>query len=194
MAATEWLDYYPFAMTGKLRLDDAVQGSGQTEIGILILECFEIPVPGTKPPLPPILSIWGPVPHPDLFWVCSRLSFEGGEDDVIRDADGNRTMQNVTIELTEYSPSTAIVSGLTPAQAAAQVGANGLPGAPVQSGSTTLVASGKTYTVVAGDTLQSIAANTLGDVNEWTSIALLNGLSYSTILRPGSTLQLPATS
>lgn len=192
--ATEWLDYYPFAMTMKLRVDgNASNGpeAGWVEAQCAVFESFEIPVPGSRPPLPPILSLWGPIPHTELFWVCSRLDFGGGDDDVIRGPGGARTMQMLTLELTEYSPSSIIQSNLTPAQQAAQTGTTAL-GAGVTSGSTTLVASGKTYTVVAGDTLQSIAANQLGVVDDWINIALLNGLAYGSILTPGSVLQLPA--
>jgi nucleoid-associated protein YgaU len=196
-AATEWLDTYPFAMTMKLRLDgDASNSSaaGSVEGAIAALESFELPTVGSYPPLPPILTIWGPIPHTELFWVCSRLDVLGDEDDVIRDSTGNRTMQNLSIELTEYSPSSIVQSALTPAQLAVQIGTGTLAGsnAPLGSGSTTLVASGKTYTVKAGDTFQSIAATQLGNVADWVNIALLNGLSYSSPLRPDQVLQLPA--
>lgn len=195
-AATEWLDFYPYAMTLKLRIDGNAGGQGHAAVGsveaaIGVLESFEMPVPGSRPPLPPILELWGPLPHTELFWVCTRLTAMGGDDDVIRDASGDRTMQNFTMEITEYSPSSIVQSDLTPAQAAALVGATGLPGNNL-SGSTTLVASGKTYTVVAGDTLQSIAANHIGNVNDWVNIALLNGLAYGSPLTPGQVLQLPA--
>lgn len=198
-AKTEWLDYYPIAMSMKLRVD--VNRAGAPDNGSLdpnvdgacaVLESFEVPTPGSRPPLPPIISIWGPVPHTELFWVCSRLDFLGGEGDVIVNAAGARTMQQVQLELTEYSPSSVIQSNLTPAQQAAQVGASGIGGG-VTSGSTTLAASGKTYTVVAGDTLQSIAANVLGNVAAWVNIALLNGLAYGSVLTPGRVLQLPAS-
>ena len=129
----------------------------------------------------------GPVPHTELFWVCSRLDFPAGEDTAIRNSSGERVQQAFTIELTEYSPSTAIVSKtLSPAQQAAL--SLGTP-----SGQTTLAGSA-TYTVVAGDTLQSIAAIQLNDVNLWTQIALLNGLSNSALLTSGQVLLIPTKS
>ena len=72
-AKTEWLDYYPFAMTMKLRVDGDrgnTTDAGWVEGACALFESFEIPVPGSNPPLPPILSLWGPVPHTELFWVC----------------------------------------------------------------------------------------------------------------------------
>jgi LysM repeat protein len=185
-AATEWLDYYPFAMTMKLRLDDQVQGDGQTEVGIFILEGFETPAPGSVPPQPPILVVWGPVPHTDLFWVCSRLAFDGADGDVIMNQQGDRIVQNLTVELTEYSPSAAIARSVTPAVASALTN----NGPTAQQG--ILVPSGKTYTVQTGDTLYTIAARILGNAALWVQLAILNGLSNSALLRPGQVLQLPA--
>ena len=45
--------------------------------------------------------------------------------------------------------------------------------------------------MAAGDTLQSIAVAQFGNVNIWTQIALVNGLSNSAILTPGQQLILP---
>ncbi len=197
-AATVWLDYYPIVLTMTLRIDGGAGTDaqiGDVEQAVATLESFELPVPGSAPALPPILTISGPVQHTDRFWVCSRLELTGGEDGALRNEAGLRTMQMATIELTEYSPPGAIVSDLTPAQLAAQSGT--VPSGQVAgaSGPTTgtLVASGQTYTVVAGDTLQSIAAKVLGNVADWTQLALLNGLANGAILVPGETLQLPAT-
>lgn len=194
-AATEWLDYYPLVQSMKLRFDGNIIGVPQAdatdvEAACAVLEAFELPVAGSNPPLPPILTLLGPVLHTDLFWVCSRLEFSGADGDQIRDDNGIRTVQVVTLELTEYSPSTAISTPLSAAQLAVQ-GSQTLGGGPA-AGQTTVTASGQTYTVVAGDTLQSIAANVLSNASLWTQIALLNGLPNGAILTPGTVLQLPA--
>lgn len=195
-AATEWLDYYPLVMTCDCLIDGEtiLRGPGQLggvqsiEPQIAILESFEFPGPGSQPPLPPILTVAGPVAHTDLFWVCSRLAMNGGEDGAIRNAAGERTQQLFSIELTEYSPSTAITSAtLSPAQQAAlNVGS--------AAGLATIVPTTTAYTVKAGDTLENIAGRILGNVNLWTQIALLNGLSNSALLTPGQSILLPAAS
>ncbi len=186
-AATEWLDVYPFVMTMKCVLDG---GTGLTPVSVepdcTTLESFELPATGTAPPLPPIVTVSGPVPHTELFWVCSRLSFPGGDDGAeIRNASGQRTQAAFSIELTEYSPSTAVISLLSPAQTAALNLGQSL-------NQTTVSPSGSTYTTVAGDTLQSIAATVMGNVSLWPNLALLNGLNNSTVLVPGTVLAIPA--
>ncbi len=191
-AATEWLDYYPWVMTCTCLLDLAVQGGTSVSLDsiegwISALESFEMPVPGSQPPLPPILTLTGPVPHTDLFWVCSKLDFAGGDTGQIRNAAGERTQQGFTIQFTEYSPSTAIFSTVaSPAQIAAQ-------NTGTAAGQTTLTGAA-TYTVIAGDTLQSIAVSQLGNVALWTQIALVNNLSASAILTPGQQLIMPTQS
>lgn len=196
-AATEWLDYYPLVMKLSLRIDGGIGTDDEVaeiESVCSILESFEMPIPGSVPPLPPLVTIDGPVPHTDLFWVCSGLDFPAGDDSAMRNSAGLRTMQMATVELTEFSPSTAIAEDLTPAQAAALASVmptQTIPGGPA-SGQTTLTASGQTYTVVAGDTLQSVAAKVLGSTADWPSIALLNGLPMGAILVPGELIQLPA--
>lgn len=188
-AATEWLDYYPMVMTMDAMFDG---GAGlmpnSVESQIATLETFEVPATGSFPPLPPVLIVSGPVAHTDLFWVCSKLTFPGGDDTAIRDVNGVRTQQYFSIELTEYSPSSAITDpNLSPAQQAAQGLPLGTPG-----GLGTVAPSGQNYTVIAGDTLESIAAKQLGNVLLWTQLALLNGLPNGQILAAGTVLQLPA--
>lgn len=187
-AATEWLDYYPWVMSCTCILDMIATGEdagGGIEETIGLLESFELPVLGSSPPLPPILTVSGPVPHTELFWVLTKLDFAGGETGQIRDDNGNRTQQGFTIELTEYSPSTAVTSrALSPAQQAA-LSTGSAAGQTTVSGTTS-------YTVRGNDTLQSIAVAQLGNVNLWTQIALLNGLSNSALLFPGQILLLPS--
>lgn len=188
-ATTEWLDFYPWVQTCTCLLDIDIVGGQDVEGWITTLESFEEPVAGSQPPLPPILTISGPVAHTDLFWVCSRLDFAGGETGQIRNASGARTQQGFTIELTEYSPSTAISSQtLSPAQAAAtNVSSLGLGSA----GQSSVAPSGKTYTCKGGETLQEIAAFILGNLALWPEIAILNGFSASVILQPGQVVYLP---
>lgn len=188
MASTEWLDFYPFVMTMDLLLDGGTGMEPQSvEPGCSFLESLEEPVVGSVPPLPPIVTVAGPVPHTDLFWVVSRLSFNGGDGGAIRNAAGIRTQQSVTLELTQYSPSLAISSGVSPAQAAALA-------AGTTAGQAVVIPTGSTYTVKSGDTLQSIAATVLLNTSLWISLAILNGLSFSAILDSGQLLQLPAAS
>lgn len=197
-AATIWLDYYPLVMTIQLRIDGGVgldDEVAEIEGECSVLESFELPIPGSVPPLPPLVTIEGPVPHTDKFWVCTRLEFPAGDESALRNSAGLRTMQLANIELTEYSPTSAIAEDLTPAQAAALASvmpAGTIPGGPA-SGQTTLTASGQVYTVVAGDTLQSVAAKVLGSVTDWPNLALLNGLPMGALLVAGEILQLPAT-
>lgn len=119
-ASTEWFDYYPLVMSLTLMLTGGVGLNAQSvEPQIAILEAFELPAPGSQPPQPPQIGIAGPAPHTDKVWICSNLMFAGGETGAIRNAAQQRIQQKLTIELTEYSPSTTTVAGLTPAQQAA---------------------------------------------------------------------------
>lgn len=199
-AATEWLDYYPMVLTLSCLVDG---GNGlhpaSVEPQITLLESFELPVPGSTPPRPPVLTIDGPIQHTDAQWVCSRLELAGGENGAIRDSrTGERTQQYFTVELTEYSPSTASLRGLSPAQAAAKAGVSAVsPAAGAGSGAAALPpsgASGRTYTVRAGDTLSTIAARMLGNASAWTQIASLNGIRDPNVIQPGQVLRLPAAS
>jgi hypothetical protein len=121
-AATEWVDYSPMSMTIQAMLDGGTtDASGTVEPQIAVLESYEMPVAGSAPPQAPTLQVSGPVPHNEIIWVCSKLDFAGGADGAIRDPNtGVRTRQMFTIELTEYSPTTVVVSGLSPAEQAAQ--------------------------------------------------------------------------
>jgi LysM repeat protein len=185
-ATTEWLDYYPIVLTLTCLLDG---GTGVTaasvEPQIATLETFELPAQGTTPPIPPLLSISGPVPHTELTWACSRLEFKGGESTAIRDPNtGLRTQQSFSIELTQYLASDAITDpNLTPAQQAAL--------STSVSGLSTVAPVGTTYTVKKGDTWQSIAAQQLGNVALWPSIVSLNGGALGSIPPVGLTIQLP---
>jgi hypothetical protein len=122
-AATEWLDFSPLAMTIKAMLNGETPGASplSVEPQIAILESYELIVDGSTPPEPPKIQVSGPVPHTEIIWVCSRLDFDGAETGAIRDPlTGERTQQTFSIELTEWSPTTVVVSGLSPAEQAAQ--------------------------------------------------------------------------
>jgi LysM repeat protein len=194
-SATIWLDYFPLVQTMTCILDGRANITGPRQLSntqsveplMAILESFEEPAPGTSPPSPPIIGLSGPVRHTDLYWVCSKLDFPSGEDDVeIRDdSTGLITQRNFTIELTEYVPTDVINVGITPAQAA-------VLNAGTSSGLGTVSPSGQTYTVAAGDTLQGIAAKVYANTSYWADIAILNNIPYGAILQPGQVLQLPA--
>jgi LysM repeat protein len=187
MAATEWLDYYPLVQSMQCIVDGGYgTNPPDVEAQCQLLESFEVPVANSYPQQPPIVVVKGPVFHTELFWVCSRLSFDGGDGGQIRNAAGLRTQQHFTIELTQYSPSSGVLTGLTSAQAAQSLPSTSASGLGI------VQASGVTYTVVAGDTLWSIAARLLGNAGLWTQIAILNGLSNSALLYPGQVLQMPA--
>ena len=184
-AATEWLDYYPYVMTCTCLLDGGVGLEPASVEGyITTLESFEVPVPGSSPPLPPILTVKGPVPHTDLFWVCTRLEQTGGETGQIRNLAGQRTQQKFSIELTEYSPSSALSTSTLSATQQGQLAVGSAAGQ-------TTVASTTSYVIKTGDTLQSIAVAQLGNVTLWVQIAVLNGLSNSVVLTPGLIILLP---
>ena len=184
-AATEWLDYYPIAMSFSCLLDAGPGlNPGSVEGWISTLESFEEPVPGSTPPEPPILTVDGPVPHTDKFWVCTRLEFPAGTGSAIRNTSGTRIQQKFMIELTEYSPSSVVSEVLSPAQAA-QINTG-------TQASLGLVSAVGSYVTVPGDTLQSVAAVQLGKATLWVQIAILNSLSPSAILVPGTYLLLPA--
>lgn len=120
-AATEWLDYGPMNMTIKALLNGGSNPAITVEPQIAVLESYEMVVAGSTPPEAPQIQVTGPVPHNEFIWVCSRLDFDGGDTGAIRDpSTGVRIQQSFTIELTEYSPSTVVVSGLSPAEQAAQ--------------------------------------------------------------------------
>lgn len=210
-ASTEWLDYYPMVLSGKVILDGGELPAASIEVQIAIMESWELPAPGTTPPRPPILWIAGPVPHTtSTWWVLSKLAFTGGDTGSIRDPNtGQRTQQWISLELTEYSPPSVLISGLSPAQIAAQQSSSitlttpgGTPGTgnagsgnapPAGQGTSTPPASGSTYTVVAGDTLSGIAARVLGDASLWVALASLNGIRDPNSIAPGQILKLPAS-
>lgn len=122
-AATEWLDYNPLVMSMTCIIGGE-PGGGSVEDGITTIENYEKPAFLSSPPQPPVVSVYGPVPHADLLWVVSRLEWTGGEDGAIRGPDFQRTSQLFTIELTEYSPSSVTISNLSPAQQAQQAAAS----------------------------------------------------------------------
>jgi hypothetical protein len=114
-AGTEWLDTYPMVMTISCILDGGMPAQS-VEPQITILEGYELPVPGSAPPLPPLITVTGPVAHNELTWVCSRLTMTGGEEGAMRDPTLERTQQTFSIELTEYVPTTVTIAGLSPAE------------------------------------------------------------------------------
>lgn len=184
-AATEWLTYNPWVMSMQCLLNNGPTLTNESvELACLAIESFEMPVIGSVPPQPPLVVVSGPVPHSDLFWVCSRLEFPNTETAVIRNSDGTRVQQKFSIELTEYSPSSAVSSSsLSPAQRA-QLSSGAGVGA---------VNGSRSYVVKRGDTLQSIAARQLGTVSLWAEIGTLNGLYVGSVLVPGTVLVLPVS-
>lgn len=183
-AITQWYDASPMSLELTLILDG---GFGPTPASVEP-QCstvfgWQYPPPGRMEP--PVLSIQGPVDANArrLYWWVYKLQFD--QDKVIRDpVTGERTQQNLSLTLIEYSPSTAsVLTHQSPAQIA----------------QTTLAAQGysasrNTYVVRSGDTLAKVAARQLGDYTKWRQIADLNGIRdprSAVALTPGRKLVLP---
>lgn len=173
-ATTEWVDTGQFALTMSLIMDTFPNPTSlESQIGVV--ESWELPAPGSAPPLPPILSVSGPVPHTELPWVVYSINWK----DAIRDsATGVRYQQALDVVLWQYLPPTTTTVTTSPASSAS--GSNS--GGSFQ------------YTVKAGDTLPSIATAVYGNWQMWTQIAQLNSLRDPSSLTVGQVLQMPPIS
>jgi hypothetical protein len=185
-ATTEWIDYGPFELTMSLILDgygSALGAPQSIEAAVAAVESWETPVPGSAPPLPPVLTVTGPVPHNELSWVVQKLVWK----EAIRDPVTRvRYQQNFDVVLWQYLPPAITTSAPTYTPVSAFQA-----GTPNTAGVVPSV-TGSTYTVKAGDTLQSIAAAIYRSYGYWTLLANANAIRDPNRLTVGQVLTVPA--
>lgn len=154
-ASTEWTDFGPWQLTMSLILDGFTKsGPVPVEAQCLTIEGWEVPVPGSSPPLPPILQVAGPVPHNEVKWCLQTLTWAAAIRDPL---SGARWQQMLDVVLWQYLPPVVTAQSQSPALAAAPPG-----------GATS------TYEVKAGDTLEGIASSLLGNWQQYSQILKLN--------------------
>lgn len=187
-ATTEWVDYGVLQVTASLILDGYGPGGPQpVDAAVAEVESWEFPVPGSTPPLPPILTVTGPVPHNELSYVLQQLVWK----EAIRDQTSRaRYQQNLDIVLWEYAPPTITAQAASPAAAAAATPAAAARATP-PAGATNS-AGARSYTVKLFDTLQTIAAALYGSYTYWTLLANANNIRDPNSVPAGRTLTVPA--
>lgn len=102
---------------------------------------------------PPVLRIYGAVPHPALKWVITGIDYTNTPATLRKYPSGERLRESVTVHLMEYRDETTLVA--LPRAAAT-------PKPPSK------------YKVKRGDTLKTIAVKKLGKSSRWPDIAKLN--------------------
>lgn len=159
---------------------DGWRQQASVEESCRILDAYARPQANTN--TPPVLAfLWGS--YAAFRWVIQDLSW--GEE--LRDPQGRRLRQQVTVSLLEYRDDEVTVSD--PRKRAAA------PSPPKGTGRPSTaqpVPSGRTYTVKQGDTLGRIASRELGRSSRWSEIAKLNNLRDPDRLAVGQRLRLPA--
>jgi len=185
---TQWQGIDPFQLQLSLVLD-GVRGDRSVEADCLTLEQMAQPV---GPRLaPPVVTVVGVVPHPELDYVIGDGNAGGGlswDAAPIYSRSGYRIQQKVTVTLLEYVAADRVAA--TPAAARAR------QASAASSASAAAAAGGKApaaraYTVRSGDTLTSIAARLLGSASRWTELATLNGVADPYTLVIGGQVKLP---
>lgn len=146
-----------------------------------------------------VLNVWGRVPKgrrqpavlqvvygnwTPLRWVVQDLAW-GPE---LRNAQGRRVRQEVTVTLLEHRDATIALSPVKRVAPAPTRPAT--PGKP--SSGAAVPPSGRVYVIRAGDTLSRIAQSQLGAASRWPELARLNGLRDPNSVRVGQRLRLPA--
>lgn len=165
-ALTQWDGEQPLELTFSI-LFDGFENGQSVEADCLTLERLARQQQDGSDP--PIVRHGGGMPHPELDWIVSDLSWDV---DPVYSQSGNRVRQQVTVKLLEHVAAEAIPTAASVAAA--------------KSGGAT-----KAYVVKTGDTLSSIAAKQLGDHKRWTEIATLNGIRDPKSIRAGQRLRLP---
>lgn len=188
VALTQWAGVDPFQMQLSLILD-GVHDDSSIEADCVALEQMAQPA-GLRLP-PPIVTVTGVVPHPELAYVIGDGSADGGlawDANPIYSRSGYRVQQQVTVRLIEFVDADLVASTGAAQQARQAAGLQSAAAAAAAGGTT---APAPTYTVKAGDTLLSIAAAQLGSAARWTEIAQLNTIADPYTLTPGQVIRLP---
>jgi hypothetical protein len=169
---TEWMGRDPYGMDLSIIVDSyLVQQSVEDDIRILErMGLPGMPLPGYTPPL---LTLKGAVPRPDLQWVLNDITYGA----LIRHRDGYRMRQEFTLDLLRYvMPDTAEISAAEIARAAVKKSTKG---------------NTKTYTAKEGDTLFGIAAQFLGSGKLWKKIGDANDIRDPYAVKKGDDIIIP---
>lgn len=146
---TEWGGRNLYTMDLDLMFDGWThrQGHRSVEADLKKLESMALRIPGML--TPPVLRLFGAVPHPELKWVIAGIDY----GDFIRLFNsGARARQACTVHLMEYRDETVIQN----------LKAAATPDPP------------KHYKVQKGDDLKKLAAKFLGKSSRWKEIEKLN--------------------
>jgi nucleoid-associated protein YgaU len=190
---TSWVGQPALRLTLGILLDEFADGLS-IERQIAQLERMGFPAgSNADPPQVRITATGSAIPYQDRIWVMDSIGFGDAEMNDF----GNRTRQNMTLNLLEFVAD-VYVSPAVRRQAKAK-SAKPKKGAAVKrtkikaKSRTATRASRTTTTVTAfnGEDLLSIAARELGDASRWTEIAQLNGLRDPRAVVMGQEIRLP---
>ena len=176
---------------------DGFQNDTDVSGQVKTLENMALPVDGTL--APPHVTIAGFVPHTDLTWVISSITW-GASD---RNEKGILIRQKMTILFWQFVPEDIIVKSLASQSRTKAKSKSTTPSGSAkrnfslstfgyQPDSSTTATATTLYIAKAGDTLNSIAAKQLGDYKRWTEIADLNNLTNPfTPFKGGEKIKVP---
>ena len=145
------------------------------------LEAMALPADGvTKPPT---VKLYGYVPHTELTWVISQITW--GES--MRDQNGLLVRQKLTVTLWQFVPADIVTkSPASSVKAAAKTKTTQEKGKSTRSfvpakhswepDPTANATATTIYTTHVGETLDSIAAKELGDWQRWKELSDLNNI------------------
>lgn len=175
-ALLDWQGISPLKLTFGMIFDAFDSAPSNVEQDCLDLERMAMSGPNNQRPPTVKISDGGKMPHADLTWVVSNLTW----GDQIREREtGNRLRAVVTIELTELVED-SIIGKLSPATAARNASTiRGGQASPVR------------IKIKQGDTLTSLAAHYLGSADKWHLLAKANNVRDSKGLVVGNELRLP---
>jgi hypothetical protein len=162
-SVTLWTGRDPFQMTVDL-IFDGVKGMNPIELDCKALERMALPpVEGEEPP---VVSIQSPmIMWPGLPWVITRLDWQ----DALRNSEGRRVRQNVTVTLTRYVKEDRLREQKASKRAAAKSKTQAKNDGNKSSTKKTVVAK-------EGDTVLTIAGREIRDIESWRSIANANNI------------------
>jgi hypothetical protein len=187
-ALTQWGGIDPFQQQLSLILD-GVRGNQSVEEDCLALEQMAQPAgPRLNPPL---VTVLGVVPHPELVYVIGDGSGGAGlawDANPIYSRSGYRIQQKVTVTLLEYVAADRVATGSAAQRAREAAAGQSSQAAAAAGGAAPAVGS---YTIRSGATLTAVAARLLGSASRWTEIAQLNGLDDPYRLTVGAQVKLP---
>lgn len=183
-ALTQYVGRSPFTMTVPLILDGYKQGQ-LVEQDCQQIELMALPAQNGEPPT---VNIAGPVPHTELNWVITNITW--GPSAMRSGRSGGRIRQAVTIEFKHFVADDRIQEAPA-AQVYKLKQRQQQKSTASKRGGGHNTSAEKTYTVLVGDTLISIASRKLGNPKRWHEIAALNGKRDPRSVVPEEQIRLP---